>query len=77
MAMGKEKQFGIESYENRAVFPGGSNCIIWNAIKVPGSEKQEVFIKFEEKGFPIPTDANLKGIFSNPNVSFSQKIASV
>lgn len=72
-----DRQFGIESYENRAVFPGGTNCILWNAIKVPGSEKQEVFIKFEEKGFPIPTDTNIGQILSNPKLSIGQKIGSV
>ena len=77
MSGGNDRQFGIESYENRAVFPGGTNCILWNAIEVPGSEQQEVFIKFEEKGFPIPTDANIEKTLSNPNLSMGQKIGSV
>jgi hypothetical protein len=72
-----DKQFGIESYENHEVFPGGTNCILWNAIKVPGSDKTEIFIKFEEKGFPIPTGENIGKTFSNPNLSVGQKIGSV
>jgi len=74
---GSDKQWGIESYESREVFPGGSKCLLWNEMSVPGSDKKEVFIKFEEAGFPIPTSENLAATFASPNLSLGQKIGSV
>ena len=65
---GSDKQMGIESYETRAMFPGGMNCLLWNQIQSPGSDKKEIFIKFEEKGLPYPGTNNLDKLFSNPKV---------
>ena len=74
---GSDKQMGIESYETRAMFPGGMNCLLWNQIQSPGSDKKEIFIKFEEKGLPYPGTKNLDKLFSNPNLSIGQKVGAV
>jgi len=74
---GSDKQMGIESYETRAMFPGGMNCLLWNQIQSPGSDKKEIFIKFEEKGLPYPGTNNRNKLFSNPNLSIGQKVGAV
>ena len=72
--LGHDRQWGIESYRNAEAFPGGGKCILWNEMSSPGSDQKEIFIKFEESGFPLATPSNLANINGNPKFSWYQKM---